>query len=76
MSEALRLLVDFAFGSLGLHRLEADVDPRNGPSLRLLERLGFRREGLLRERYHAQGEIQDSVILGLLAPEWQQASAG
>lgn len=74
MGEALTTLIGFAFDSLGLFRLEADVDPRNAPSLRLLERLGFHREGLLRQRYHAPGEIQDSVILGLLAPEWRTPS--
>lgn len=66
MPGALAVVIDHAFGELGLHRIEADVDPRNSPSLRLLERLGFRREGYLRERYFKDGEIQDSVILGLL----------
>lgn len=70
-TEAVGVLLGFAFQTLGLHRLEADVDPRNQPSLRLLERLGFRREGTLRERYHVNGEIQDSVILGLLRREWE-----
>lgn len=73
MTEALGVLFGFCFGVLRLHRLEADVDPRNARSLRLLERLGFRREGLLRERYHVGGEIQDSVVLGLLAREWGDA---
>ncbi len=70
MAEMLPILVDFAFGPLSLHRLEADVDPRNTASLRTLERLGFRKEGYLRERYHVGGETQDSVLLGLLASEW------
>jgi len=65
------LLIEHAFGSLGLSRLEADVDPRNGPSLQLLERFGFRREGLLRERYRVAGEVQDSILLGLLAKDWR-----
>lgn len=65
-SKALSLLLRFAFEELGVHRVEADADPRNERSLRLLERLGFEREGLLRERYHVNGEIQDAVILGLL----------
>lgn len=69
--EAVGALVAHAFDERGLHRLEADVDPRNEASLRVCERLGFVREGLLRERYHVNGEIQDSVILGLLAPAWQ-----
>lgn len=68
--EAVAAVLDLGFGSLGIHRFEADVDPRNEPSLLLLERLGFRREGYLRERYHVGGELQDSVLLGLLAPEW------
>ena len=71
MREALGALFDFAFDRLALHRLEADVDPRNARSLAVLERLGFRREGLLRERHHVAGEVQDSVMLGLLAPEWR-----
>lgn len=74
-SEAMRALVGHAFapsetGGAGLLRLEADVDPRNTASLRALERLGFRREGLLRERWRVGGEAQDSVMLGLLASEW------
>jgi RimJ/RimL family protein N-acetyltransferase len=66
MSDAVALLLDYAFGPLDLRRLEADVDPRNGPSLRLLERAGFRREGLLRERWVTAGEVQDSIFMGLL----------
>jgi RimJ/RimL family protein N-acetyltransferase len=75
MREALAALVRFAFGTLGLRRLEADVDPRNENSLRLLDRLGFRREGLLRERWNVGDEIQDSAFLGLLAGEWRDEPA-
>ena len=71
-SEAVRLAVAYAFDVLRFERLEADVDPRNAASLRSLERLGFSREGYLRERYHVNGEAQDSVLLGLLRREWQQ----
>ena len=73
MPGALTLLIDHSFGELGLHRIEADVDPRNTASLRLLEKLGFRREGHLRERYFKDGEIQDSIMLGLLRPEYLEA---
>lgn len=69
MSEALARLLDFAFGPMGLHRMEADVDPRNDASIRLLERLGFRREGLFRERYFLNDEWQDGILYGLLASE-------
>lgn len=70
MSRAVPLVIDFAFRVLALHRIEADADPRNTASLRLLERLGFIREGLLRERYHQLGEVQDAVLLGLLRRDW------
>jgi ribosomal-protein-alanine N-acetyltransferase len=66
----LRLALAHAFGPLGLRRVEADVDPRNAASCRLLERLGFRREGLLRERWRVNGETCDSALFGLLAREF------
>ena len=69
MLEAAHALLDHAFGPLGLRRLEADVDPRNAASLRLLGRLGFQREGYQRERWRVGGGVQDSVLLGLLARE-------
>ena len=69
--EALTALLDHAFGMMALHRLEADIDPRNAGSIRLVERLGFTLEGRLRERYFVAGDIQDSAIYGLLSPEWR-----
>ncbi|MBX3703665.1 MAG: GNAT family N-acetyltransferase [Steroidobacteraceae bacterium] len=71
MSEALPAGIGFAFNTLKLRRLEADVDPRNDNSLRILAKLGFRQEGLLRERWNVGGEIQDTALFGLLAREWQ-----
>ena len=72
MNEALRALVAHAFEVMNLRRLEADVDPRNAASIRTLERLGFQREGFLRERWHVCGEIQDAFFYGLLRREWRQ----
>jgi RimJ/RimL family protein N-acetyltransferase len=74
MAEALASLVGFAFETLELHRLEADVDPRNLRSIGLLEGAGFRREGFLRERYHLNGEIQDALFYGLLRREYRGAA--
>ena len=68
--EAQRAAIDFGFSELGLERIEADVHPDNAASLRSLERLGFVREGLLRERWIVSGEPSDSVMLGLLAGEY------
>jgi RimJ/RimL family protein N-acetyltransferase len=71
MQEALRALLDYSFNELNLHRLEADVDPRNASSIRTLEKLGFRQEGYLRERWLVGGGIQDSLFYGLLRSEWR-----
>jgi len=76
MNEALNALIVHAFDVIDLRRLEADVDPRNGPSIRTLERLGFQREGFLRERWHVEGEIQDALFYGLLRHEWRRGSDG
>lgn len=71
MHEALQALLTHAFETMQLRRLEADVDPRNAASIRTLERLGFQREGFLRERWHVNGEIQDAIFYGLLRREWR-----
>jgi len=76
MHEALQALVSYAFGVLGLRRLEADIDPRNARSARSLQRLGFRHEGLLRERWAVAGELSDSALYGLLAREWVAGPPG
>jgi ribosomal-protein-alanine N-acetyltransferase len=75
MREAAQAALAFAFDpdGLDLHRLEADTDPRNQASIRLLERLGFVREGLLRQRWCVAGEWSDSALFGLLAPDWRAA---
>ena len=70
-NEAVTALLDWGFEHLDLNRVEADIDPRNTPSACLLERLGFLREGHLRERWIVDGEICDSWIYGLLRSGWQ-----
>ena len=70
MHEALVAVVDYAFNQLDLHRLEADIDPRNNASRQSLRRLGFLKEGVLRERWIVNGEVSDSELYGLLRREW------
>jgi ribosomal-protein-alanine N-acetyltransferase len=70
MHEALQAVLGYAFETLNLHRIEADIDPRNLASIKTVERLGFKREGYLRERWQTNGEIQDAFFYGLLEPEW------
>ena len=76
MNEALKALLHHAFEVMKLRRLEADVDPRNTSSIRTLERLGFQKEGYLRERWHVNGEIQDALFYGLLHHEWRRPDPG
>jgi RimJ/RimL family protein N-acetyltransferase len=70
MHEALSALLDYAFTELNLNRVEADTDPRNERSTRVLDRLEFSKEGLFRERCIVDGEISDSAMYGLLRREW------
>ena len=73
--EALRLALAHAFGTLALNRVEADVDPRNTASLRLLERVGFTHEGVMRERWRVGDDVQDSAMYGLLARDHAAAAS-
>lgn len=73
MREALAALLGHAFGAMNLRRIECEIDPRNVPSMQLCERLGFTREGLLRQRWVAQGSARDVHIYGLLRDEWPAA---
>lgn len=69
--EALPPLVAFGFRELDLARMHATIDPRNGASARVLERLGFQLEGTLREHSIMRGEVSDDAIYGLLRREWE-----
>ncbi len=75
IQEALQALLHYAFQTLDLNRLEADIDPRNPASARTLERLGFQKEGHLRERWIVNDEISDTWLYGLLRREWQERSS-
>ena len=70
IQETLRAVLDYGFGTLNLHRIEAEIDPENVASVRAVERMGFVREGLLRERWLVEGKTSDSLMMGLLRREW------
>ena len=78
MHEALLALLDYGFGVLDLNRVEADIDPRNAGSERTLQRLGFVKEGHVRERWIVAGEVSDTGLYGLLRRDWlaRAGSAG
>jgi RimJ/RimL family protein N-acetyltransferase len=71
-TEATAALCEFGFREAGLRRIFALIDPENIASIRLVERLGFRREGHLREDTLIRGEWRDSLVFALLAKEWRQ----
>jgi ribosomal-protein-alanine N-acetyltransferase len=66
MSAALTAMVPFAFGMLGLHRVEAACIPENEASRRLLRKIGFREEGLARRYLQISGEWRDHILFALL----------
>jgi [ribosomal protein S5]-alanine N-acetyltransferase len=66
MTAAVRAVVPFVFDSLELHRLEAACLPTNAASIRLLEKTGFKREGLARRYLRINGAWQDHLLYALL----------
>jgi RimJ/RimL family protein N-acetyltransferase len=67
-------LLQWAFDTLDLNRVQAETDTRNAASARVLEKLGFVREGTLREDCVVNGEVSDSWVYGLLRRQWQPPS--
>jgi [ribosomal protein S5]-alanine N-acetyltransferase len=70
-TEAARALLQWAFETLDLNRVQAETDTRNAASARVLEKLGFVREGTLREDCIVNGEVSDSWVFGLLRRDWR-----
>ncbi|MDQ0319456.1 ribosomal-protein-alanine N-acetyltransferase [Pararhizobium capsulatum DSM 1112] len=69
MEQALRLALPYIFSSLQLHRVEAACIPENQRSIRLLEKVGFQREGYLREYLKINGHWRDHLMFSLLSQE-------
>jgi RimJ/RimL family protein N-acetyltransferase len=69
-TEAVQAVLDHLFRVQGLHRVSAECDARNLPSARLLDRTGFRREGLLRRHTWIKGEWTDDLLYGLLETDF------
>lgn len=69
--EAVRLLLDFAFSELNLHRVQLTVFNYNEPAIHLYEKLGFKAEGIYRECLHRDGQRHDMILYGILRREWE-----
>jgi len=70
-SEAVSCILEYAFASLGLHRVIAITDVENAPSVALLERLGVRREGHFHQNVWFKGKWGDEFLYAMLQEEWQ-----
>jgi ribosomal-protein-alanine N-acetyltransferase len=69
-TDAATTMLDFGFTSLGLHRISAAIGPDNATSIAVVERLGFRYEGRLRDHVFTNGQWRDSQLFSMLADEW------
>ena len=74
-TEAAGAMVQWAFDTLDLNRIQSEADTRNRASERVLEKLGFVREGTLRENCIVNGDVSDSSVYGLLRREWEQQAS-
>ena len=76
MTEAFALALDLAYAKLGLHRVEANVQPTNRRSLALVRRAGFVREGYSRRYVRVAGQWRDHVRMALLVEDWRAQRKG
>lgn len=70
MTESLETMMRFGFERMSLNRIQALIPSHNGRSMRLVQRLGFKKEGVLRDRSYFQGRYIDDVCFSLLRREW------
>ncbi len=68
MQEAILTILDYGFKIMKLHSVEANVNPNNAASIKLLERNNFIREAYHKENYYYNGKFLDSAIYSLLTP--------
>ncbi|QTD43341.1 GNAT family N-acetyltransferase [Sporosarcina sp. Te-1] len=71
-TETARLLIQFGFHSLHLHRIFGTCDPRNKASASVLEKVGMKKEGQLRQNMRIENEWRDSMLFSVLEQEWNQ----
>ena len=75
-TDAVRLVVDYAFEELGLNRVELTTDEQNARAIRCYEKVGFSREGLLRQHRLLDGEFGNTVVMSILKEEWEPLGRG
>lgn len=70
-TEAMTATISFLFKKLNKHRITGSIDPQNTNSMKLVERLGFRKEAHFKESFYANGQWNDDLIYALLQREWK-----
>lgn len=76
MTEAMKAVIDFGFERMELNRIEVYIMPRNRRSVKLVKRLGFKKEGLLRQRYFDEfGNFTDDILFSMLRVDWKALSS-
>lgn len=70
-TEALKTIIQFGFQKMSLHSIEANVNPDNIPSIKILEKLGFVQEAYFKENFYFDGKFLDSAIFSLIVSKWK-----
>jgi len=73
--DSLFTICQYAFSEMNLHRLWLECDPEHVASVQCYEKNGFVKEGTQREAYYRRGKFRDTIIMGLLRPDWENASS-
>ncbi len=71
-TEAVRIIVDYLFLSKDIVRIQAETNPKNTASQRVLEKAGFKKEGLIRKAVFIRGEWKDGLLYSIIREEWKQ----
>ncbi|MCR4437729.1 MAG: GNAT family protein [bacterium] len=70
--EATRLMVDYAFATLNLHRIQLHVCAENAPAIHIYEKAGFLKEGVVRQAMYRRGGYVDFWVMGILREDWEK----
>jgi ribosomal-protein-alanine N-acetyltransferase len=70
MSEAFGAIINYGFQHMQLNRIEALIGPQNIASLQLVHKFGFVKEGVMRQHYFKNGQLEDSIIYALLKADY------
>ena len=70
-TEAVKIIVDYLFLSKNIVRIQAETNPRNIASQRVVEKAGFKREGMIRKSIFVRGKWEDGILYSILKKEWK-----